>query len=345
MYTDAGFAAETDPANPSKAKTSFDLRAGQSIGSDTDPNAASDGTKGKSWFPGYAVDVETGKRYNIFFGENSAYDPKDELLNEIYKFSQPLTGRDMLWNPTTDAVITNGTGGAAQLVAGCGHYIYVTNQEYDGCTDLYTQLNKTSPSKTNVVRRIKWTAMPFLTPGSKMLDYKSGLIPNDCTIKLRVDNPYSVLAGTNVKLGYPTYQFEIANAQAGTLDSPELVNKALEAINIVPNPYYAYSAYEISQFTNTVKITNLPAKCVVSIYTLDGKFIRQYRRDEVAERTKGSNPGVSEKQITPALEWDLKNEKSIPVASGTYLIHVSSDLGERTLKFFGVMRPFDPSGL
>ncbi len=345
MYTESGMAAETDPANPAKAKGSFDLRAGASIGSETDPNAASDGTKGKSWFPGYAVDVETGKRYNVFFGENSGFDSKDEVLNEVYKFSQPLTGRDMIWNPTTDAAVGNGPQGAAQLVAGCGHYIYVTDQEYDGCADLYTQLNKTSPSKTNVVRRIRWTAMPFLTQGSKMLDYKSGLIPNDCTIKLRVDNPYSVSAGTNVKLGYPTYQFEIANAQAGAVDSPELVNKALEAINVVPNPYYAYSAYEISQFTNTVKITNLPAKCVVSIYTLDGKFIRQYRRDEVAERTKGTNPGVSEKQITPALEWDLKNEKSIPVASGTYLIHVSSDLGERTLKFFGVMRPFDPSGL
>jgi hypothetical protein len=34
------------------------------------------------------------------------------------------------------------------------------------------------------------------------------------------------------------------------------------------------------------------------------------------------------------------------VASGIYLIHVDAPgYGERTLKFFGVQRQFDPSGL
>ena len=30
-------------------------------------------TGGMSWFPGYAYDVVTGERLNIFFGENSVY--------------------------------------------------------------------------------------------------------------------------------------------------------------------------------------------------------------------------------------------------------------------------------
>ena len=51
-------------------------------------------------------------------------------------------------------------------------------------------------------------------------------------------------------------------------------------------------------------------------------------------------------QITPALEWDLKNSKGIPVASGVYLIHINAEgLGERVIKWFGVARKFDPSGL
>jgi hypothetical protein len=42
----------------------------------------------------------------------------------------------------------------------------------------------------------------------------------------------------------------------------------------------------------------------------------------------------------------MKNAKGIPVASGVYLIHISApDMGERTIKWFGVQRQFDSSGL
>jgi flagellar hook assembly protein FlgD len=115
------------------------------------------------------------------------------------------------------------------------------------------------------------------------------------------------------------------------------VANALDSIKMVPNPYYGFSEYETSQFTNTVKITNLPGKCTVTIYSLDGKFIRQYIRDETY---------MPYQQISPAIEWDLKNSKAIPVASGVYLVHVNAPgLGERTLKWFGIGRQYDPSGL
>ena len=43
------------------------------------------------------------------------------------------------------------------------------------------------------------------------------------------------------------------------------------------------------------------------------------------------------------LNWDLKNQKGIPVASGAYVINVSvPSLGkEKNLKWFGVLRPID----
>jgi hypothetical protein len=53
-----------------------------------------------------------------------------------------------------------------------------------------------------------------------------------------------------------------------------------------------------------------------------------------------------ENQILPDLEWDMKNSSGIPIAAGIYLIHIDSDqLGQRTLKWFGINRKFDPSGL
>jgi hypothetical protein len=151
--------------------------------------------------------------------------------------------------------------------------------------------------------------------------------------------------GTGVSDGYPTYLFSLTGKEAADL-SPGQVNEALDMINVVPNPYYGFSDYEVSQFSNIVKITNLPPSCQVTIYTLDGKLIRRYDRDETGTVPRGNNRAIDQQQITPALEWDLKNGSGIPVASGVYLIHIDAGaLGERTIKWFGVNRQFDPSGL
>ena len=181
-----------------------------------------------------------------------------------------------------------------------------------------------------------------MSTGTELLSYADGLIPNEATYKLRVDNPYAVEEGTGEYNGYPTYRFSFDGKEASALDEAG-IEDALDQINVVPNPYYAYSEYEDSRLSQVVKITNLPAKCVITIYSLDGKFIRRYNRDEQAAPSAGS--AIDNAQIIPDLEWDLKNDKGIPIASGIYLIHVDSDLGERTLKWFGVNRKFDPSGL
>jgi hypothetical protein len=42
------------------------------------------------------------------------------------------------------------------------------------------------------------------------------------------------------------------------------------------------------------------------------------------------------------LDWDLKNQRNVPIASGLYLIHVNvPDVGEKIVKFFGTLRPID----
>ena len=43
-----------------------------------------------------------------------------------------------------------------------------------------------------------------------------------------------------------------------------------------------------------------------------------------------------------SVEWGLKNEFNIPIASGLYIIHVNvPGVGQRVLKWLGVMRPID----
>ncbi|SEQ98042.1 hypothetical protein [Neolewinella agarilytica] len=315
-----------------------------------DENVDPDLARGMGWFPGYAVDVETGQRLEIFWGENSLYDGR-QVETDGDDFTVQGNGNDMIWNPS-DVVFEQVPGQQGlslfNFVAGAQHFFYVTKRPYDGGEYLEGRFEPrtTLSRKVNGVREIIWAGFPLLTPGAELLSYEDGIIPNDATIKLRVTNKYNYAEGTEDSNGYPTYRFTIDGKSANENLDEAGVARALDMINVVPNPYYGFSVYEDSQFETNVKITNLPAQATVTIYSLDGKFIRKYERDEIPATVRGGNGPIGSRQISPALEWDLRNFKQIPVASGVYLIHVTAPgMGERTLKFFGVQRQFDPSGL
>ena len=312
---------------------------------------------GFSWFPGYAINVETGERLNMAFGEDSYLNPLN-YPNE--------TGGDMKWNPTTTQFASDG-----RLIAGGKHYVYVFGNKggymdsvtvansatgvaiapgdtsywgpaYDECAWIYRNLKPvTSVTTTANKQKINkvwkdcmWVGVPLLTPGQTLLN-------NDLKIRIRLAKPYRKY-NTGVSTpndDYPYYSFN-TNDLVAKVNQNEVAKNALSLINIVPNPYYAYSSYETNQLDNRVKITNLPNKCTVSIYTIGGTLIRQYKRDVGFNNSEGSTTkGVN---LETSLEWDLKNSQSIPIASGMYLIHVTAEgVGERTLKWFGVMRPVD----
>ncbi len=314
-----------------------------------------DGTGiGMGWFPGYAIDVETGKRLNIFFGENSTFnDNKVDLLD-----NNIALGADMIFNPSSqlftsqfsiDAPLIN------ELVFGGGHNIYVTRQEYDGCEEIHESISQNIVGIREALKSVTWTSMVRLPSASMAFtSLAEGLIPNDLTVQLRVNNRYNLetafIMNQNLSCetigGNPRYEFILDGKGSEALE-PEEYEGALAETNVVPNPYYGLSSYEANPFENVIKITNVPDVCNITIYSLDGKFIREFKRDERELASSLSNAGSYIQQTHPNIEWDLKNYAGIPVASGVYLIHISApELGEeRTLKWFGVARAFDPSNL
>ncbi len=284
----------------------FELRAGTSRDKDGNPIP---GETGMSWFPGYAVNPATGERLNIFFGEDS------------WLVSQ--NGRDMWWNPTSGILSPT-----IEIWAGGKHFIYVSRTRYDGCANFRNLLASGSlTDRRNVMKTICWVSIPLLAPGQKFLPISEGFIPTETRVRIRVAKPYQLYyTSDNQNNGMPRYWFSTADLAAKRNDLAT-AQSALDLINIVPNPYYAYSAYEVSQVDNRVKITNLPQRCTISIYSLNGTLIRRIERDD---------PSIT------SVDWDLKNDAGIPIASGLYLIHVEAPgIGERTLKWFGVMRPTD----
>ena len=310
---------------------------------DQDGNEETSST-GMSWFPGYAIDVETGRRLNIFFGENSVFRPDEPTMSNFIG-QLDLNGGDMVWNPSDENFVDlDGSGnpsGTFELVMGGHHFVYVAATEYDECADIYTKLSAPSAGlSVQVFRNVIWTSFPVLPFGEEMLSMADGLVPADLAFKLRVQNPYSVSDEATVNNGYPMYEFTLDGVASSEADAT-VAETALDLVNVVPNPYYAYSAYELQNTTNTVKITNLPARSTVTIYSLDGRFIRQYDRAEEEFATVPKQGSLTE-QISASIDWDLKNAKGIPIASGVYLIHINAPgLGSRTIKWFGIQRKFD----
>ena len=312
---------------------------------------------GMGWFPGYAINVETGERLNIMYGEDSWL----------------IHGNDMIWNPTHhlsdplgDQALEFGIGCVGcQPGIGCGgatlppclpywaggkHIIYIMGHNGDDTTNVskgrgdipaydggayIRQMLDGSPSdnaKMGVFKDAMWVGVPLLNEDFSF-DNPSNM-PSDVTVRFRVEKPYGKYFSTptdstftaTANAGNPMYNFNL-DAFAARTEVDTLAESLLECINVVPNPYFAFSEYETSQIDHRVKITNLPVKCTVSIYNLNGTLIRQFDRDD---------------NTITSIDWDLKNQNFVPIASGVYIIHVNAPgIGEKVIKWFGVLRPID----
>ncbi|MFZ4521649.1 MAG: hypothetical protein ACOYNC_08085 [Bacteroidales bacterium] len=310
------------------------------VSSDPMYNSSYISATGMGWFPGYAINLETGERLNIMFGENSW------LVAD--------NGRDMLWNPSTRIYNDAGTP-----VFGGQHYVYIMNHfvygapdpelefpPYDGGNFLMSQLPKNTVYKAYAFGTAMYVNIPLAVAGQEWLS-------NTVTTKIRISKPYKRYYSTTMPAGstdtlnrnYPVYMFN-TNSISTSTNNQDKATTDLDKINVVPNPYFAYDDYERNQLDNRIKIVNLPNKCVVTIFDMSGTMIRQFNVDKSGiTLPRGSTLGLSTDAKT-SVDWDLKNFAGIPIAGGVYLIHVKADgLGERTIKWFGILRPVDLNSL
>ena len=101
----------------------------------------------------------------------------------------------------------------------------------------------------------------------------------------------------------------------------EEARAALDDIGISPNPYKGASSYEVSQLTDQVRFTNMPDQATVRVFTVAGTLVRTLEKNSASA----------------SFPWDLSTDEGLPLASGMYIIHVDTDLGEKVLKF-GVVK-------
>ena len=122
----------------------------------------------------------------------------------------------------------------------------------------------------------------------------------------------------------------------------------LSKIMVVPNPYMASSALDLSPSQRRLEFVNLPARCTIRIYSLGGHLVnvlnhiganrhgwgnykdwdRLDSNGNPREFTGWDNHGGTE-------AWNLQNRFGQTVASGLYFYHVTDERGEtHTGKFY-----------
>jgi len=184
---------------------------------DKDGNPDNSGTQGMGWFPGYAINVETGERLNIMFGEDS--------------WLAAENGCDMKFNPTSRYNF------GSDLIFGGKHFIYIMGAShlkgdanpdptvdcpaYDEGQWLYNKYQSAlNASNSTIKRQLKtqllfnamWVSIPmsYGQTGAEPMNWLS----NELKIRIRVARPYKRwLARQNDGASYaennnfPVYEF------------------------------------------------------------------------------------------------------------------------------------------
>ncbi|HEX9951395.1 MAG TPA: T9SS type A sorting domain-containing protein [Rubricoccaceae bacterium] len=127
------------------------------------------------------------------------------------------------------------------------------------------------------------------------------------------------------KPNQPGDAFTINTAGAQRTEATEEdIQRSLDRIAAVPNPYFGSSTYESGNLSRVVRFTNLPEQpATIRIFTVSGSLVTTLNKTS-SDRS---------------LDWNLESSNNLPVASGMYLVHVDIEgVGERTLKLGVVNR-------
>jgi hypothetical protein len=197
---------------------------------------------------------------------------------------------DGKWNPTADSL-----GGKEVL--------YIFNSNYDPNPNSFYDKNLFLFQGSVDVMYV-W-APKLLSPGANFSNGDQLII-----------YPYTVTR-PEITAGYPLY-YEIESRQP-IIGDPNLAksNNDLEAIRVVPNPYYGFNNLETPITGRFITFRRLPKQCTIKIYTLNGDMIRRFDKND----------------LNSTLQWDMTNLENVPIASGMYIVLVDAPgIGQKVLK-------------
>jgi hypothetical protein len=132
---------------------------------------------------------------------------------------------------------------------------------------------------------------------------------------------YRVNFANPLQPGTDTWTFSTDSTRTG---DQQTAKASVDEIGVFPNPYRGFNRLEDSRFDKFVRFTRLPdpakfGSTTIRIFTIAGNPVR------VLEHTEDSPNAQFH-------DWNLENAGGVPAASGIYLVHVNTPVGEKTLK-------------
>lgn len=100
--------------------------------------------------------------------------------------------------------------------------------------------------------------------------------------------------------------FTVSAPAAASYDA-KVAKTDVSRINVFPNPYYGFNRAETSRQTRFVTFNHLPPSAEVRIFNLAGALVRAIEKNDNSQY----------------MDWDLKNQNGLPVASGIYIVYVN----------------------
>ncbi len=108
-----------------------------------------------------------------------------------------------------------------------------------------------------------------------------------------------------------------------TLNAATTTTANLAKVHTVPDPYYVTNALETTANNKVLNFVNLPAQCIVRIYSVSGILVNVLTHNDP---TGGGQ-----------LTWNLRNRNNQFVASGVYFYHIEAPDGKTKVGRFTVV--------
>lgn len=110
----------------------------------------------------------------------------------------------------------------------------------------------------------------------------------------------------------------------------------LDDIKVVPNPYYIYAEWDLSNNRRKIQFTNVPVNSEIQIYTLSGELVAILDHHGDAEAVAGGRGYNSNRVGT--VDWNIWTYEFTEAAYGLYVYVVKTDDGDVKVGKFAIIR-------
>lgn len=116
--------------------------------------------------------------------------------------------------------------------------------------------------------------------------------------------------------------FKVAIIPPSFNSDASIIEKALDDIKVVPNPFIVNAAWEQVENNRRMRFMYLPPICSISIFTIRGELVTKLYHDNQ----------------TGDHDWNLTNSSGMEIAFGVYIYVVETPEGKKTIKKFAVIK-------